>query len=163
MTVIASAAATMMAAQVNTPAPAAAETPAASSDIKPILDAMSAIGSIIAAADNNTSENSAALKKETTGAATATQTPFADSPEAEYGPLQNEASKQVQENNGEPAVKKPRTLQKSVALIMAGAAAGAAIGGSASKNPKGAVAGAVAGGVAALIYDRVTHKNPGKI
>ncbi|MBL8227659.1 MAG: hypothetical protein JNL98_04255 [Bryobacterales bacterium] len=56
-----------------------------------------------------------------------------------------------------------RSWKNSMILISGGAASGAAIGAAVTKDKKGAIVGAVAGGVAGLIYDRVTHKNPGKI
>lgn len=54
-----------------------------------------------------------------------------------------------------------RPWTHSAAIIGGGAAAGAAIGGL-SGGRKGAGIGALVGGAGGLIYDRMTHKNPGK-
>ncbi|MFN7921138.1 MAG: hypothetical protein U0Q16_13650 [Bryobacteraceae bacterium] len=131
------------------------EAPAANDEMKPILDSIGAIGAIIGAAGKENQQAAEAKKAE---AATNDAQPF-DNPEAEI--LKNETKPAASQTGGEPKVAKKRSIQKTLALITAGAAAGAAIGSQATKDKqKGAIMGAVAGSIAALIYDRVTAKNP---
>lgn len=126
--------------------PAAVEPAEEQSEAKSLIDAMAAIGSIIAGAEK-TEESTTAAAPATGSAVSKPETTIAD------------AAK-----NEQPAVvKKPRSAKNSVALITGGAAAGAALGAAMGKGGKGAMYGAALGGVAGLIYDRMTYKNPGKI
>ena len=58
--------------------------------------------------------------------------------------------------NGEPIVKRERSLGKSAMIVGATAGTGAAIGALAGGG-RGAGIGALAGGVGGFIYDRMTH------
>lgn len=124
----------------------AAQEKAAVDEAKPLVDAMAAIGSIIASAGTTPAANSAVVEKD--GAATA---------ESATAPAAAETS-------GEPtAAKNPRSMKNSVILVTSGAAAGAAIGAAMGKGSKAAMIGAAVGGTVGLVYDRMTYKNPGKI
>ncbi len=103
----------------------AAQEKAAVDEAKPLVDAMAAIGSIIAGAGTTPAANSAVAGKD--GAATA---------ESATAPAATETS-------GEPtAAKNPRSMKNSVILVTSGAAAGAAIGAAMGKGSKGAMIGA---------------------
>ncbi len=117
----------------------AAQERAAVDEAKPLVDAMAAIGSIIAGAGTTPAANSAVAEKAESAAPAA-------------------------ETSGEPtAAKNPRSMKNSVILVTSGAAAGAAIGAAMGKGSKGAMIGAAVGGAVGLVYDRMTYKNPGKI
>ena len=135
MIVIAMASVTFAAAQDKAPA---------ADEAKPLIDAIGAIGSIIAGAGTTpASANAAVVEKDGTAAAAAAPTV---------------------ETKGEPsAAKSPRSMKNSVILVTSGAAAGAAIGGAMGKGSKAAMIGAAVGGAVGLVYDRMTYKNPGKI
>ena len=114
----------------------AAQEKAAVDQAKPLVDAMAAIGSIIAGAGTTQAANSAVA-----GAETAEST----------------ASPAAAETSGEPtAAKNPRTMKNSVILGTSGAAAGAAIGAAMGKGSKSAMIGAALGGAVGLVYDRMT-------
>jgi len=115
-----------------------AAVPAESDGTKGVIEAIGSIGSVIAGAGEKTGEP---MKEATATASTTDQ----------------------KQAPGEPEIKKPRSAKNSVILITGGAAAGAALGAALGKDPKYAMIGAAMGGVAGLIYDRATHKNPGKI
>ena len=116
----------------------AGEKAPAAGDAKPLIDAMGAIGSIIAGAGGAVAapDSQAVVEKDGQAAAPAT---------------------------AEPGINKPRSAKNSVILVTGGAAAGAAIGAALGKDSKAAMIGAALGGAAGLIYDRMTYKNPGKI
>ena len=142
--VIGMASVAMLAAQGN--AMAADAAPEAGNDPKPMIDAMAAIGAIIAGADKT-----AAAEESAVGANVVEEESTAAKPA-------------VTAAEGEPApVAKRRSAKNSVILVTAGAAAGAALGQTLGKDPKAAMIGAALGGAVGLIYDRMTYKNPGKI
>ena len=119
------------------------EATPASGGANPMIDAMGAIGAIIAGADKMADEAAAAAPVQA----------VAESEESAGKPA-----------SGEPvAAKKTRSAKNSVILITSGAAAGAALGTTLGKGSKAAMIGAALGGAAGLIYDRMTYKNPGKI
>lgn len=108
-----------------------------------MIDAMGAIGAIIAGADKMADDAAVAAPVQA----------VAESEESAGKPA-----------NGEPvAAKRTRSAKNSVILITSGAAAGAALGTTLGKGSKAAMIGAALGGAAGLIYDRMTYKNPGKI
>lgn len=77
--------------------------------------------------------------------------------------LKNQHDQAVAARAADPTIP-PRPLRDpkvSVMLVTGGAASGAAIGAAMTHDGKGAVLGAVAGAVAAIIYDRMTYRNPG--
>ena len=114
-------------------------------EANPMIEAMGAIGAIIAGADKTAGEAAASIP--------ASAQAVAESEES--------AGKTA---NGEPvATKKTRSAKNSVILITSGAAAGAALGTTLGRGSKAAMIGAALGGAAGLIYDRMTYKNPGKI
>ena len=104
-------------------------------DAKPMVDAIAAIGSVIAGAGQGARAELPAVAEGAT-------------PGAEEAPAASRA---------------PRSAKNSVVLVTGGAAAGAAIGAALGKNSKSAMIGAAVGGVAGLIYDRLTYKSPGAI
>ncbi len=134
MIVIAMTSVALMAAQEKA---VAGEATPPSDDAKPMIDAMAAIGAIIAGAEKTADQSAvAAAPGETTAA----------------------------DKTSEPAVaKKTRSAKNSVILITSGAAAGAALGTTLGKGSKAAMIGAALGGAAGLIYDRMTYRNPGRI
>ena len=121
-----------------------AQEKAAVDEAKPLVDAMAAIGSIIAGAGTTPAANSAVVEKDGTAKA--------------------ESAAPAAETSGEPAAaKNPRSMKNSVILVTGGAAAGAAVGAAMGKGSKAAMIGAAVGGAVGLVYDRMTYKNPGKI
>lgn len=151
MTLIAAAAMASLLAQESQPA-APAEQPAAGpqavDETKPLIDAMAAIGGLIAGAD----------KPEAAGVETL---PDAKSATTTEEPVGEAAAASKSAPNGEPKVaKKPRSAKNSVILITSGAAAGAALGQAMGRNSKSAMIGAALGGAVGLIYDRMTYKDP---
>lgn len=115
----------------------AAQDKAPADEAKPLIDAIGAIGSIIAGAE---------------AATTAAE------------PAPTAAANPASETSGEPtAAKGPRAMKNSVILVTSGAAAGAAIGGAMGQGSRAAMIGAAVGGAVGLVYDRMTYKNPGKI
>ena len=117
----------------------AGEKAPAAGDAKPLIDAMGAIGSIIAGA----------------GGAVA-------APDSQ-AVVEKDGQEAAAPGASEPGINKPRSAKNSVILVTGGAAAGAAIGAALGKDSKAAMIGAALGGAAGLIYDRMTYKNPGKI
>ena len=142
MIVIAMTSAALVAAQDKA---VAEEATPAGGGTNPMIEAMGAIGAIIAQAGKTADE--------AVGSTPAAAQAIAESEES--------AGKTA---NGEPAVtKQTRSAKNSVILIASGAAAGAALGTTLGKGSRGAMIGAALGGAAGLIYDRMTYKNPGKI
>lgn len=131
--------------------PATATNAAKEDETKGVIEAMAAIGSIIAGADKT---------EETTAAA-----PAEPGSQSVTKPTETTVGQQQQKGAApdQAAAKKPRDVKQSIALITGGAAAGAAVGAAMGKGSKGAMVGAALGGVAGLIYDRMTYRNPGKL
>jgi len=140
LTLISCAAAATLAAQEALPATPAGNNEAGAASMgeaKPLIDALAAIGGIIAGADKPDSGQTKALTQgETAG------------------------GKAQPDGDTAAAANRRRSTKNSVILITGGAAAGAAMGQAVGRNAKSAIIGAAIGGAAGLIYDRLTYKNP---